>query len=329
MRFLAIILSVTPSFIHIFIRKLMGASIGSGTKIKFGTIILSRKIELGKKVKIGPFSYISSSELYIGNNTMVKPLSVVSARKIILGQHVHISPLSIINGDHTERSIFQVGDHSRFFPFCWVDTGEGVIIGKGVGVGGHTLIFTHGVWSDYLDGGPVSYGPVNIEDNVWLPWRVFVMPNVTIGKNAIIGANSTVNKNIASNVVAAGSPAKQVKENAFENLSEENKLDRAKQILTEYANHLSFKRGVEHKFEGNKLIVGNNKIIIDETEGLNTNDVVLFVNKTISDNEISILKSKGISIILHKEKRMIQASNNSTCSDLMAFLRKFGIRLYV
>jgi acetyltransferase-like isoleucine patch superfamily enzyme len=305
----------------------MGARIGKGTRIKIGTILLSRKIIIGENVKIGPFVYISANEFEVNDHTKIKPLSVVSATKIHLGKYVHISPLSIISGDHTEKSIFKVGNHSRFFPFCWVDTGEGVEIGNNVGIGGHTLIFTHGVWSDYLDGAPVTYGPVKIEDNVWLPWRVFVMPNVTIGKDSIIGANSTITKSISANVIAAGSPAKKIKDNAIKEISNGERLERALHVLSEFSKHYSFKTGTENKLKDCQLILNNNKIVIDDIEDVSQNDIVFLVNKTLSETEITRLKTKGVSIIFHHDKKVFTTPKNLICSEFIQFLRKYGIRL--
>lgn len=58
----------------------------------------------------------------------------------------------------------------------------------------------------------VSKGPVIIEDNVWIGQGAAIMPNVVIGKNAIIGANAVVTKNVPPFSVAAGIPAKIIKE---------------------------------------------------------------------------------------------------------------------
>jgi acetyltransferase-like isoleucine patch superfamily enzyme len=41
---------------------------------------------------------------------------------------------------------------------------------------------------------------------------VVVLPNVTIGENSIVGANSVVTKSIPKNSVVAGNPAKIIKE---------------------------------------------------------------------------------------------------------------------
>jgi len=56
-----------------------------------------------------------------------------------------------------------------------------------------------------------SSGPVIIEDCVWIGDKVTILPNVRIGKNTIIGANSVVVKDIPGNCVAGGIPAKVIK----------------------------------------------------------------------------------------------------------------------
>lgn len=56
-----------------------------------------------------------------------------------------------------------------------------------------------------------SKGPVIIEDNVWLGEGVVVLPNVTIGENSIVGANSVVTKSFSKNSVIAGNPAKLIR----------------------------------------------------------------------------------------------------------------------
>ena len=51
-------------------------------------------------------------------------------------------------------------------------------------------------------------GKVIIKENVRIGTHSTVMPGVTIGKNAIVGAYSFVNKNIPDNAVAIGVPVK-------------------------------------------------------------------------------------------------------------------------
>lgn len=53
--------------------------------------------------------------------------------------------------------------------------------------------------------------PVHIKRNAWLGVNVTVLPGVTIGENAVIGAGSVVTKDIPDNAVAVGSPAKVIR----------------------------------------------------------------------------------------------------------------------
>lgn len=54
--------------------------------------------------------------------------------------------------------------------------------------------------------------PVTIGNNVWLGSRVMVLKGVTIGDNTVVAAGSIVTKSLPPNVVAAGIPAKVVRE---------------------------------------------------------------------------------------------------------------------
>lgn len=53
--------------------------------------------------------------------------------------------------------------------------------------------------------------PVMIGNNVWIGAKATVTKGVTIGDNAVIGANSVVNRDIPSNSVAVGIPARVIR----------------------------------------------------------------------------------------------------------------------
>lgn len=63
---------------------------------------------------------------------------------------------------------------------------------------------------------PLFSSSVNIEDKVWIGESVSILPGVTIGKGAIIGANSVVSKDIPPYVIAVGIPARPIKIFDFE-----------------------------------------------------------------------------------------------------------------
>lgn len=53
--------------------------------------------------------------------------------------------------------------------------------------------------------------PILIKRRAWLGAGVTVLPGVTIGENAIVGAGSVVTKDVPDNAVVAGVPAKVIK----------------------------------------------------------------------------------------------------------------------
>ena len=56
-----------------------------------------------------------------------------------------------------------------------------------------------------------SFGKVIIGNNVYIGNNALVMPGITIGDNVVVAAGSIVTKNVPSNVVIAGNPAKIIK----------------------------------------------------------------------------------------------------------------------
>ncbi len=94
-----------------------------------------------------------------------------------------------------------------------LDVGK-VTFGDNVLVAPNVSIYTAGHpihWESRNSG--YEYGiPVTIGNNVWLGGSVVILPGVTIGDNAVIGAGSVVKKDIPPNVVAVGNPCRIIRE---------------------------------------------------------------------------------------------------------------------
>lgn len=58
---------------------------------------------------------------------------------------------------------------------------------------------------------PLARAPIVVEADAWLGAGVVVLPGVTIGRGAIVGANSVVTKDVAPLHVVAGIPAKTIR----------------------------------------------------------------------------------------------------------------------
>lgn len=66
-----------------------------------------------------------------------------------------------------------------------------------------------------LDQGFERHGEVRVKEGAWLASNVVVMPGVSIGRNAIVGANSVVTKDVPDYATVAGAPARVVANRAF------------------------------------------------------------------------------------------------------------------
>lgn len=104
----------------------------------------------------------------------------------------------------------EIGDNFfANFNFVVLDVGK-VRIGNNVQIAPNVGLYTagHPLHPDSRNSG-YEYGiDITIGDNVWIGGSVCVMPGVTIGNNAVIGAGSVVTKDIPENAIAVGNPAR-------------------------------------------------------------------------------------------------------------------------
>lgn len=102
---------------------------------------------------------------------------------------------------------------------CHIGAINKIVIEKNVLIGSNVLITDH--FHGKIEAGelkipPVkrklySKGPVIIKRNVWIGENAVILPGVTIGENAIVGAGAVVTKDVPSNAVVGGNPARVIK----------------------------------------------------------------------------------------------------------------------
>ncbi len=111
----------------------------------------------------------------------------------------------------------QVNDYVHIGGIMYVSIGSDTLIASKVFISDHN----HGQFSvgDINCGPsrapltrPLSAKPVSIGKNVWIGESVCVLPGVAIGDGAVIGAGSVVTTNIPACCVAAGNPARVIRE---------------------------------------------------------------------------------------------------------------------
>jgi acetyltransferase-like isoleucine patch superfamily enzyme len=157
-----------------------------------------------------------------------------------------LNPLIHHNGKHslirrrTRMDIlpfnkFHLGDNSTIEDFTTINNGVGdIYIGDRTRIGlGCTLIGPVRIGNDIrlaqnivmsglnhnyedialpISDQGVTTSPITIEDETWLGANCVVLPGVTIGKHCVIAAGSIVTKDIPPYSVAAGNPARVLKQ---------------------------------------------------------------------------------------------------------------------
>ena len=104
-----------------------------------------------------------------------------------------------------------VGNNCSLASGVQLEAWHDIRIGNSVLIGAFSTIFDDDR-HDIEPGAAARYkGPLVIEDNVWMPHHVTVLPGVTIGEGCVIGAYSVVSRDIPPYSFAAGSPARVIR----------------------------------------------------------------------------------------------------------------------
>lgn len=85
----------------------------------------------------------------------------------------------------------------------------GITIDDGAMIAANVQIISNN--HDLYERQVITCKPVNIGKNVWIGAGATILPGVTIGDNAVVGAASVVTKDVEANTIVAGNPAKLIK----------------------------------------------------------------------------------------------------------------------
>ena len=155
----------------------------------------------------------------LGRRTVLgRSLQVNNPRAVAIGSHVTIERdfvLADLRPEGAPNPKIVIGDGCTILFRFQCNAAQRVEIGRNVLMASNVLITD----SDHVvePGVPVTRShklitrPVRIEDNCWLAQNVVVVKGVTIGHDAIVGANSVVTRDVPPCSVVAGNPARVVK----------------------------------------------------------------------------------------------------------------------
>jgi acetyltransferase-like isoleucine patch superfamily enzyme len=144
-----------------------------------------------------------------GQSKRVIPFRPADAKRI--GKECYYLDFIIwLNGEFAE-----LGDYVGFNYGVYVNAFGGLFIDDYTMIGTYSMIHTANHETDpskpLQEQGHIK-APVTIGKWVWVGTAVMILPGVTIGDGAIVGAGSVVTKDIPPWTVAAGNPCKVIKQ---------------------------------------------------------------------------------------------------------------------
>lgn len=179
--------------------KIKKSAIKKGVKlISPDSIYLSSDTKFGKNVLIEPYVVIGKA-VKIGNNVKILSFSYIEKTKI--GNNVTIGPFARLRpdtvlednskiGNFVEIKKSRVGKNSKVNHLSYI--GDSVL-GKNVNVGAGTITCNYDGKNKYK---------TKILDNAFIGSNSSLVAPVKIGKNTVIGAGSTITKDVKDNTLA-------------------------------------------------------------------------------------------------------------------------------
>jgi acetyltransferase-like isoleucine patch superfamily enzyme len=156
---------------------------------------------------------------YGAHSVIEPPVRLAGEARIAIGNDVFVgsgSWLQTLEGPG-HSGVLEIGEGTSIAGQCVLSAAVSVRLGRKVLLARNVYVSDHiHTYDDptraVLEQGISRLEPVEIEDGAWLGQNVVVCPGVTIGRGAVVGANSVVLHDVPDHAVAVGAPAVVVKQ---------------------------------------------------------------------------------------------------------------------
>jgi acetyltransferase-like isoleucine patch superfamily enzyme len=156
-----------------------------------------------------------------------KPLLIVNPARIFVGDNVSIRDgvrLEVVVTENDFLPELTIGDNVNIEQNVHIVCGCRVTIGDNVSIAaGAAIVDVNHPYEDVDDVGKIGNrieamnNFVEIGEGALIGYGAIILPNVKIGKRAMIGAYAVVTKSVPDFCTVAGSPARVIKKYSFEN----------------------------------------------------------------------------------------------------------------
>lgn len=150
---------------------------------------------------------------YCGKGVKLFPLcKMIHPHKAELDDYCQIMDYAFIDAGNS----LKIGKYSTITWHCLIEGGANIFIGDRVfiGPGSKVLSSTYELNGYYAiehipdDAYGICYGDITIHNDAYIGANSIILPGVTIGEGAVVGASSLVNHNLKPWGIYFGSPAK-------------------------------------------------------------------------------------------------------------------------
>jgi acetyltransferase-like isoleucine patch superfamily enzyme len=139
---------------------------------------------------------LREDRLRIGANTLLEPgvwITAPAPARVLIGSGTFLNRGVMV----AAMELVEIGDHCMFANGCFITDADHRFDDPGRPV----------PWQGFH-----SRGPTRVGDNVWCGANVVITSGVTVGERCVIGANSVVTRDLPPYSIAAGAPARVIRQ---------------------------------------------------------------------------------------------------------------------
>jgi acetyltransferase-like isoleucine patch superfamily enzyme len=126
-----------------------------------------------------------------------------------IGPRTHLFDVPMIFGPDDIYGKLSIGSDCKISVQVYIDLADTVTIGDRASIGQQSMLITgnHAIGHPDLRLGRLVPMPICIGNGAWLGARCTILPGVTIGDGAVVGAGSVVTKDVPPHTFVVGFPA--------------------------------------------------------------------------------------------------------------------------